>query len=303
MAEPMSKHFTHKSHFASLAIGVLGMLVIAPDALLLRLVSAGTAELLWARGLLFGATILLFCFWMNRREWMQMLFSGVFPKLAYALSFAIGTVMFIYAIIHTKVFNVLVIMMTAPLLAALTSQYLRREPVEPALWLVSALVFACVTVIFWSSLESGNHLGDLAAFGVALSLALNANLVRHHRNTDMLVGLALGGLLLVLGTLPFVDYSEIGRRDWIWLSINNVIVLPIAMGLINYASKHLPSPELNLLYVIEMVFSPLLIWYFLDEKPSLRVLAAGSIACGILVVYYSRKLASSRKDADEESVG
>ena len=270
------------------------MLCISPDALIIRLIEAEDGLSIGVRGLLVGISVLLFCAAFNRGRFLSVAFSGAWVKAAYAASFCFGLTCFTYAVNNTGVFNVLVIIMTAPIMSAVGAQFIRGEPIDRALWIVSVLVMVCVAAILWSDLEGGHIWGDLAAFGVTVTLAFNANLVRHHRDMDTVSGLAFGGLLAGAIHLPLSDFGTFGEMDWLWLGVNGLFLMPAAVILMNFASRRLPPPEMNLLFVIEMVLSPLLVWFFLGEVPKREVLVAGLVATGLLVGYYSVKLAPSR---------
>ena len=281
---------SRKNHLIPLGLGVLAMCFIAPDALLIRLVEADQALSLGTRGLFLGLSVFMATLCINRGSLAKVLLVGTKVKILYGLSFGIGMSFFTVAVLETHVFNVLTIIMTAPILSAVGAHFIRKEPIDPTLWLVSFLVVVCVGAILWSDMQSGFLLGDLAAFVAAVSLAFNANLVRHHEGLDTLTGISLGGLIVAAVMLPASDFSTLGERDWIWLALNGLLVMPVASILLNLASKRLPPPEVNLLFVIEMVLSPLWIWHFLGEVPKAEVLVAGGMAGLVLVVYYAAKL-------------
>lgn len=278
-----------ESHPYALWLGVLAMVLISPDALIIRLIEADESFALAARGFLVGSVILACNLVATRMDWRRMLADGIGTKLAYAASICVGMFTFTYAVNHTKVFNVLVMLALAPMLAALGSHFVRKERIEPALWAASAAVFLCVLVILWSDLE-GDHLdGDLAAICTAASLAFNSNLVRHSPRLDTVTGIGFGALLVVPLALPFAGSTALGEDDWWLLLLGPGFLFPLAVALHNHVSKLLPPPEVTLLFAIEMALSPLLVWHFLGEVPEPSALAAGVAATSVLVVYYSRK--------------
>lgn len=289
-----------KTHLHAVLLGVLAMVLISPDALIIRLIEADEALALAARGFLIGFAILAGSLAVHRLDWRRMFVDGIRVKLVYAVSFCAGMFAFTYAVNHTKVFNVLVMLTVAPLLAGLGAQFVRKERIDRALWVTSAAVFLCVLVILWSDLEAGHVLGDLAALGTAATLAFNSNLVRHVPRLDTVTGLGIGGLLVVPLALPFAGGLALGENDWWLLLLGPGLLLPIAVGLHNHVSKLLPPPEVTLLFTIEMALSPLLVWHFLGELPEPAGLVAGICATALLVVYYSGKLRRATGHAQDQ---
>jgi len=271
-------------------MGIASMLFISPDALLIRLVEAGDDASLGVRGLLIGFAVALFSLFLHRGRFFEVYFAALRVKFLYAFSFFCGLTFFTVAVMNTKVFNVLVILACAPILSALGASLVRKEPIERSLWIVSVVVLACVFSILWDDLEGGHLLGDLAAFGTTITLATNANIVREHRDLDTLSGLSMAGFLTAAVWLPGATLPGAGHADWIWLGVNGLFLMPASIILLNYASKWLPPPEVNLLFIIEMTLSPILVWLVLEEAPSIRVLVAGVTAVMVLVVYYFLKL-------------
>ena len=120
-----------KSHGHGLTMGALGMLIISPDGLLLRLIeNTDTWTIIFYRSLFLGISLALALLVTYRQQfvriWLDLGKSGW-------LSAAIltGTIIgFITAITHTTVANTLIILATMPLFAALLARLILGERIS-----------------------------------------------------------------------------------------------------------------------------------------------------------------------------
>ena len=72
--------------------------------------------------------------------------------------------------------------------------------------------------------------------------------------------------------------------DFVWLALNGVIVVPIAMGLITYGPKLISVPEVSLIMLLEAVLGPLWVWLVLAETPAGQTFAGGAIVITAVLV-------------------
>jgi len=101
-----------------LAIALTGVLVLTPDALLIRLVEADRATLLFWRVLLEGLTLwAVLAFYYRGRLLAVTLAMGRVGVLATCV-FGLSTILFVTSITLTSAANTLFILSTAPLFAA-----------------------------------------------------------------------------------------------------------------------------------------------------------------------------------------
>ena len=61
-----------------------------------------------------------------------------------------------------------------------------------------------------------------------------------------------------------------------------------------WGSRHVPGAELTLLILIEFILSPMWVWLFVDERPSLATLIGGAL---VLASVASRAIGSFRTPA------
>jgi drug/metabolite transporter (DMT)-like permease len=269
-----------------LLITLLGVLVISPDALLIRLVSADVWTLAFWRGLLNGLAV-LFGFWLISRGqfWLRLRELG-WPGFWVTLIFAAGSLCFIYSITHTLVANTLFLTATSPVFAALMSRYFLKERVAWRTWFAIAMTLAGVGVIASGSLGEGRGGldGDLAAIGAAITLAATFTIARMTKTRSMVPAMGLAGLVSAIAALPLATTLVAAPADWLWIGLLGLVVSPIGFALLTTGPRYLPAPDVSLMLLLESVFGPLLVWLVLAEYPGDRSLVGGAIVLSALVL-------------------
>ncbi|MCB1835332.1 MAG: EamA family transporter, partial [Geminicoccaceae bacterium] len=161
-----------------LAITALGVLIITPDALLLRLISADHWTVLVWRGLgflLVQAMIVLARH--GRGSAAALRRTGMDGLLVFVL-FSLSQCLFVHSITHTTVANTLVIIAAAPLMAALFAWLMLRERVERRTLVAGFIGLGAVALTLSTSIGHGRLDGDLSALATMLLLALLFTLLR-----------------------------------------------------------------------------------------------------------------------------
>ena len=163
-----------------LLITLFGVLAITPDGLLLRLISADEWTTLFWRGVLTTVAITLVLAVIYKRHlpghFLAIGINGVWLSVL----FAAGTVCFVMAVSLTKVANVLFIVSSTPLWAAIIAKVFLNESVPIRTWLAIIITMLGITVIAYGSIEHGTDsiLGDGMALLAALSAAGTLSLAR-----------------------------------------------------------------------------------------------------------------------------
>lgn len=279
------------THVRGLLITGLGVLIITPDSLLIRLISADPWTLLFWRGLLSAigmqfAMLILF----RRRAWREFKQIGT-AGLVLAGIFGIGTVTFIVSITHTTAANTLFIVSTSPLFAAFAAWVLMREPVSLRTWAAMAFSFTGIGVIASGGLDAGTVIGNLAALATAVILGASFALVRFHRTRNMVPAMGLSGLVTALVALPLAQPLAVNNSDLGYLALMGLIMLPLSFGLMFVGPRYLPAPEVSLVLLLEAVLGPYWVWLALGEDPGARTLFGGVIVLATLVAHSALLLA------------
>jgi drug/metabolite transporter (DMT)-like permease len=123
----------------------------------------------------------------------------------------------VLAITHSNVANVLVILSTGPVIAALFSKFIIKEPMAGHTWAAGIVVMGALALIFVGSLGRGSPLGVLLALASVCFLSASLTVTRVHRTVDMTPALALSGLIAASVAAGFASPLTIGITDLVIL--------------------------------------------------------------------------------------
>jgi drug/metabolite transporter (DMT)-like permease len=281
-------------HVRGLVMVVIGVLVLSPDALIIRLVEADRWTLLWWRGLLTAIGLATYLILRNGRgTGAKVRAVGRLGLLSTPL-FAGSTILFVTSVTLTTAANTLVIVSAAPLFAAVFSRLFLGEAVPPRTWFAVVAGVGGITVIFADSLGGGSFWGDLCAFGTAAFLAGHLVVARHARPVSMVPAVAMSGLLVTMLVTPLATPFAITSQDFLLLLVLGLAIMPISFGLITVGPQYLPAAEVSLIMLLEAVFGPLWVWLAVGEVPASATFLGGAVVLATLITHAVLGLRRSR---------
>ena len=274
-------------HARGALLAATGITIVSPDALLLRFMTSGTLLVVFWRGLL--SAIVLFS-WLASSQGKDVV--GAFRAIGWigiitAVLHVITAVLFVAAINHTTVANVLVIVGAQPICAAILSTLILREPIARSALVAGAVVVVGLGIVFRGAWEHGSLQGDLMAFGAMICVALRYVLFRAVKTVDMLPSVVVGGLLTAVLMLPFVNPFDVTARDLVLLVLMGAVLMPLGQMLLTAAPRYIPVPEIALIVLLEAVLAPTWVWLALDEVPPGQTIVGGAIIILTLAVHFT----------------
>ena len=202
----------------------------------------------------------------------------------------------ILAVQTTSVANAMFLFAAAPFFAAVLGWLVLKEHVRNATWISMMAALVGIVIMVWEGISIGRIIGNVAALISALGFAVFTISLRWKKLEDMLPTVFLAGLfaIIIAGALCQIKgYGlDVPKRDiWIALALG---VFQVGAGLILYTlgSKAVPSAELALLSMTEVVFGPLWVWLFLGETAGGYTLLGGMI---LLIAIASNALSGLRR--------
>lgn len=269
------------SRSLSWGIGLAGIIVLSPDALLLRLAQTDYFVIAVLRALFSALALSLAIFLLPalRRGFLWK------PVCIYGACYALGLMCFPLSIKYTYTANTLVIISIAPLLAAIGAYWVLGERTRPVTLVAAAVIFVGLVIIFSANIGGAGWVGDLLALLVAISLAATSITVRRYASIAIYPGLVVGCLLVVILMSGFADWRQVSARDVGILAVNGVLVISLAFALILTAARGLPPAELNLIFLLETLLGPFWVWLVLEEVPPLATVAAGVLIAAVLACH------------------
>ncbi len=217
--------------------------------------------------------------------------AGVVGGISLVFAFSGG----ILAIQTTSVANAMFLFAAAPIFAAVLGWLVLKEHVRNATWISMMAALVGIVIMVWEGISIGRIIGNVAALISALGFAVFTISLRWKKLDDMLPTVFLAGLfaIIIAGALCQIKgYGlDVPKRDiLIALALG---VFQVGAGLILYTlgSKTVPSAELALLSMTEVVFGPFWVWLFLGETAGGYTLLGGMI---LLIAIASNALSSLR---------
>ena len=202
----------------------------------------------------------------------------------------------ILAVQTTSVANAMFLFAAAPFFAAVLGWLVLKEHVRNATWISMMAALVGIVIMVWEGISIGRIIGNVAALISALGFAVFTISLRWKKLEDMLPTVFLAGLfaIIIAGALCQIKgYGlDVPKRDiWIALALG---VFQVGAGLILYTlgSKVVPSAELALLSMTEVVFGPFWVWLFLGETAGVYTLLGGMI---LLIAIASNALSGLRR--------
>lgn len=287
-------------HLKGILITTLGVIILSPDALLIRLLNTDTWTVIFWRGLVFSiGTTLLMMLMYRGKTFLQFKKIGK-PGLLIGFIFGFSSLCFTASVQNTSIGNTLVIISTSPIFAALFSWYYLGERVHKRTMIAIVIVMLAIVVIMSNSFYSegynsgvyaGGFLGDVSALGTAVLMAISFTLTRKYKETNMVPAMALSGLVgvVVAGLVSVGAATSLRLEPEVipYLILAGFIVTG-AFALITLGPRYIPAPEVSLIMPLETVLGSYLGWIFLSEKPPMLTLMGGFIV--ILTLSVNAKL-------------
>ncbi len=280
------------NHARGVLLAVIGITLLSPDSLLIRLMEATDMTVLVLRGV-FATTMLVILWWWVRRRDQRPGAAGKLSErsagdrraeIIYALIWALGAACFVTSIRHTLVANTLIILALIPLFAAVIAVFWLRESPRPHTWLVIIGCLLSVSLIFGVDLNSGHFFGDAFALAAAVLLAFNFCILRRRPRLSPVRGLMYGGLFSTFIALPLADLSSIVPLDYIYGSLLGGIIVPFSFLLLSFSCRLIQPAEVGLIMLLEMLIAPLMVWAVIGEVPELLVVVAGVLILVLLAL-------------------
>jgi len=263
----------------------LGMLIISPDALVLRWLDAPPLQILAWRGLIMATGLALLLSWRYRGRLLTALHRCGWTGVGCALCYCFSTLCFVSAVSLAGAASALVIFSLSPLLAAALSWVWLGERLALRTLLAIGLCLAGVLLIVADAPGGQSRSGTLLALVAATLLAGNLSLARSQPGIDMSPALIPGALLVSLLGFVFGGTPALAFNQWLGLALMAGVLLPLAFMLIQLGPRWISATEVGLLLLLEVVLGPLWVWWLLDEAPSRTVLLGGALILVTLLVH------------------
>lgn len=273
-------------HFKGLLLTFVAVLILSPDALLVRLIECDTWTLLFWRCLLTALTTSVLLIIRYRLRFFHSFRSIGIAGLYSAATIVFGSILFVNSLKQTTAANTLIILSATPVISSLLSYLFLREKIARRTWFAIAICFGGIVLIFSGSLTTGLLLGDFLALGATFMWATNLVILRRGRDVNMIPANVLGNLAVVpiayfLGGSPLL----LSGTDASYLLLLGGLLLPVSFAMITLGPRYLSAPEVSLILLVETILGPIWVWLVLHEVPHITTLIAGLLILGTLTCH------------------
>ncbi len=268
-----------------LLLSLIGVIIISPDSLLIRLANIDDLSLIFYRSALPIITILIFLIYNYQKSFIKSFFLIGLPGVIYAVLYAITHICFVYSIQNTAVANTLVLIASAPIFAALFSVFILKEIPSFFTWIVIFIALLAMIIIGIGSFTSTGLYGDIMALIVAAGMGFSMVLVRLFKNKDLVPACLLGCLIAALYTLPFGVNFNIDQNQIFYLLLMCLLILPIPFMILTIAPKYTPAHEVALIFLMESVLGTAWVWFVINEVPPINTIIGGVLLLGSVSIF------------------
>lgn len=273
------------THLKGLAITTLGVLLVVPDALFVRLIEAEPLVISFWRGMISGLFILLAVLLVQGPAAFAAVFRTGRVGVIYTVLLGSTNIGFVLAITLTSVANVVFILASAPIFATVFSRIFLGEPIRMRMVLTMAVVMTGLAIIAYGSRENqiASWQGDLCALFVAAAYAAALTAVRKVKDISMIPAIPVAYIgaaaVIVLISTPLPAFEAQST-----LFITHGAFIGAASCLLTLGPRYISSGEVSLLILLESVLAPILVWLVIGEDPGPLALTGGAIVITALIV-------------------
>ena len=267
-----------------------GIMFITPDSLLIRLADINSWNLIFYRGFIPFLTILIGLLFVYKFSLFKKILDNGLHGLAFILTFAITSIVFVISIENTNVANTLVMVALAPMLSAVISLIFLKENPDQKTWIAITITTLAVIYIFYDALETDDFMGNLLGLVCATGLAVNAVIIRSAKKMSLLPSAMIGKLVVSLFALFFVDQIKLENNDLFIIPLMCVFCIAIPFVCVTLAPRYITAAEVNLFFLLETIFGPLWVWLVIREQPSIETIIGGSIIISTIAIHSALNL-------------
>ena len=240
------------SHLKGLLIAFFGILILTPDAVLVRLADSNSWTVLFWRGLFFAAGIIVILLITYRSKAVNELINIGKEGVLIGLLTGLGGTSFILAIHYTSIAKTLVIISISPIMVAIVSLIMLKE--KPALytWISMIIVFIGIYIVMAGDRSGMNLMGNLFALTSVILGGFSFTLLRKYKNVNMVPAMAVNGMAIALVGFVFADSLVLSSQSMMYILASG-IVLAVSFSLITMAPQYIPAPEVAMFFPLGTV--------------------------------------------------
>lgn len=205
--------------------------------------------------------------------------------VAAAMLAGIG-ILYILALARTSTANVTFLIAAGPLSGALFGRVFLAERLSKTTIIAMGVAACGIAVMAFDGLQADASTGSILAGLVPAILGMYNMLIRSAPSVDPVVPTFLSSLFLavVCGVVALADGGlAMSLRDVILGSIAGFVLIGFGLPLFNLGHRSVPTAQISLLVMTELVLAPVWVWIWPGETPSGATLVGGAIVIAAVI--------------------
>lgn len=245
---------------------------------------------LFYRGITIFLVVIAYVYIREGRDFLNTLKRIDVWSLFGGLVLALAMFGYIYALTTTSVAVTLLMLALSPILSAFLGYLILGEGLSRTTLVNMIIVAFGVIVMVWDADKSGTLIGATYGFFMALGFAIYTITLRHNPEIPKLLTPALAGffglilaLILILLTGESFEMPQIN----VGLSFMHGLVVSAGLILFGLGAKYLPSGELVLLTLFEVIAGIFWAWLpiiGINEVPDINTIIGGAFIFSAIVI-------------------
>ena len=248
-------------------------------------------QILFWRSVFFSIVVLFFLLLNYKKNFFNSIYKIGLPGFFGGIVLSCGYAGYVFAMYNTTVANANFIIQTQTIFLAIFGYIFLKEKISILTITSIVLAFSGIFLMLGGSLNSGQMIGNIAAFIMPISFAILILTVRKYPNVDMIPLQLIAGIgAIILGYL-FSTQIIVSSYDIFLGFVAGFFQVGLGFIFITVGAKTTPSALVGIIMLTEAILGPLWAWLFINETPPLVVLVGGTIVLSaVLMQFFNRKI-------------
>ncbi|MEM7285817.1 MAG: DMT family transporter [Actinomycetota bacterium] len=196
------------------------------------------------------------------------------------------SMLYILAFARTTVATVTFLIAAGPLSGAFFGRVLLGERLNRTTIVAIVVAASGITIMAADGLDTGSADGFLLAALIPAFLGLYNVLVRSTPDVDPVIpALIANSIVAVVAATAALGTEglDVSFRDFILGFIAGFVLIGVGLPLFNLGHRSVPTAQISLLIMTELVLAPLWVWIWPGETPSTATLVGGAVVIAAVV--------------------
>jgi drug/metabolite transporter (DMT)-like permease len=197
---------------------------------------------------------------------------------------------YVVALKLTSVANVMIVYATVPLITAGIAYLAVGERTTRLVLAVSLMAFAGVVFMVGGTTGMNDIAGCAIALLMTVAMAIQIIMARRYRNLDMAIINTFASLACMIIGLVLSQAGIPTWHDLLVLAAFGISNTALAYFFVMIGARHIPSAEVGLIGMIDVILGPLWVWLLFAENPGQKTLIGGAVVLCAVGYYLMSQL-------------